>query len=110
MDKIYFHIYKGKPLSQEDNREEVPELHILVRFSAPEIHAKLMDAIDGYIKPHGEVVEYAKDMHNGHGIIDIAFIAGISDIDAIPKVKKSIEAYCSRNNYPTHFFIGKPAC
>ena len=26
MDKIYFHIYKGKPLSQEDNREEIPEL------------------------------------------------------------------------------------
>ena len=77
MDKIYFHIYKGKPLSQEDNREVVPELHILVHFSFPEIHAKLMDAIDGYIKPHGEVVEYAKDMHNGHGSIDIAFIDGI---------------------------------
>lgn len=105
MDKIYFHIYKGKPLSQEDDREVVPELHILVQFSSPEIHAKLMDAIDGYIKPHGEVVEYAKDMHNGQGIIDIAFIAGISDIYAIPKVKKSIEAYCW-NNYQTPIFIG----
>lgn len=110
MDKIYFYIYKGKPLSQEDNREEVQELHILVQFSAPEIHAPLMDSIDGYIKPHGQVVEYAKDMRSGHGIIDIAFIAGISDIDAIPKVKKSIEEYCLRNNYLTHFFIGKPAC
>lgn len=105
MDKIYFHIYKGKPLSQEDNREDVPEPHILVQFSAPEIHAPLMDAIDGYIKPHGQVVEYAKDMRSGYGIIDIAFIAGISDIYAIPKVKKSLEAYCW-NNYQTPIFIG----
>lgn len=107
MDKIYFHIYKGKPLSQEDNREEVPELHILVQFSAPEIHAKLMDAIDSYIKPHGEVVEYAKDMHSGHGIIDIAFIAGTFSIDAIPKVKKCIETFCVRNNYSVQ---GDPVC
>lgn len=110
MDKIYFHIYKGKPLSQEDNREEVPELHILVQFSAPEIHAPLMDAIDGYIKPHGQVVEYAKDMRSGHGIIDIAFAAGAFSIDAIPKVKNGIELYCVRNNYPVHFFVGEPAC
>jgi len=107
MDKIYFHIYKGKPLSQEDNRENVNELHILVQFSAPEIHAGLMDSINEQIKPDGEVMEYARDMRNGCGIIDIAFKAGISDIDAIPKVKKSVEAYCSRNNYPTHFFIGE---
>lgn len=110
MDKIYFHIYKGKPLSQEDNREDVPELHILVQFSAPEIHAPLMDTIGRHLKPHGEVVEYAKDMRSGHGIIDIAFAAGTFSIDAIPQVKCSIESFCALNNYPAHFFIGEPAC
>lgn len=110
MSKIYFHIYDGKPLSQEDNREEVDELHVLVEFSAPEVHAELMDSIDRWVKPHGEVIEYARDMHSGQGIIDVAFQPGIDRTDGILKVKSAAEIFCSRKNYQAHTFIGKGVC
>lgn len=110
MSKIYFHIYDGKPLSPEENREEIDELHVLVQFSAPEVHAELMDCIDRWVKPHGEVLEYVRDMHSGHGIIDVAFRPGIERTDGILKVKSAAEIFCSQKNYQTHTFIGKPKC
>ncbi len=110
MDKIYFHIYKGKPLSQEDNREEVPELHILVQFSTPETHAELMDSIDRRIIHNGQVLEYVRDMSSGHGIIDVAFNPGITEADGIMKVMSAVEAFCTQKNYQSHIFMSKPKC
>ena len=110
MSKIYFHIYKGKPLSQDDNREEVYELHVLVQFSAPEVHAELMDSIDRRIVHEGQVLEYVRDMRSGHGIIDVAFKPGITEADGIMKAMSAAEAFCTQKNYQSHIFMGKPKC
>lgn len=104
MKKIYFHIHIGQPLDPEDNREEVNEPHVLVEFSAPELHAQLMDWIDN--SPHltGAVQAYARDEKTNFGVIDVAIQKGIDPSEALQMVQISIELYCSRNNYDAHIF------
>ena len=110
MYQIYFHIYEGKPLSPEDNREEVNELHILVEFNAPEVHAELMDYIDRWMAPVGEALEYVRDTRTGKGIIDVAFKPGITGTDGILKVKSAAVMFCQSKRLVANTFLGKPTC
>ncbi len=111
MRKIYFHIHKGHPLDPEDNREEVNELHVLVEFSTPEIHASLMDWIDNTPRLGENAAQmYERNEKTGQGVIDVAMPVGIDEPEALQIVRSSIELYCSRNNYDAHIFIKEPTC
>ncbi len=110
MKKIYFHIYKGKPLDPEDNRTVVPELHIHVNFSDPEIHADLMDWLDNSPRLLGNVAMYARDEHTGFGVIDIAMPLEAELAGALRMVKATVELFIARNNYDSQIFMTEPPC
>ncbi|MBQ4395489.1 MAG: hypothetical protein II825_09390 [Paludibacteraceae bacterium] len=110
MKKIYFHIYKGRPLDPEDNRTSADELHIHVQFSVPEMHTTLMDWLDNSPNLLGCVQMYIRDEHTGLGILDIAIPKGAEPNSALRMVKASVELFCTRYDYDSQIFMTEPPC
>jgi len=110
MSKIFFHVYKGKPLDPEDCRTEVSELHVHVAFSEPKMWKELWEWIDNCPRLLGSVQAYEKDEHTGFGVIDIAIPGEAELTGALRMVKATVELFITRNGIDSEIYLTEPPC